>query len=154
MLQKFIVAQESVLEQVEKELVEGKKMSHWMWFIFPQLQGLGQSETSHYYGLVDLEEAKNYINHPLLGPRLIKCVNIMLKHKTGKPAEILGEVDALKFKSCLTLFCLASIGTGCHAVFDLALNKYFNGKKDIETVNLLKLGKNRLSSNQSIQKSQ
>ena len=141
MLQKFIDAQESVLEQVEKELVEGKKMSHWMWFIFPQLQGLGQSETSHYYGLVDLEEAKNYINHPLLGPRLIKCVNIMLKHKTDKPAEILGELDALKFKSCLTLFCLASMGTNFQAVFELALNKYFNGKKDTKTLNLLKMKK-------------
>ncbi len=141
MLQKFIDAQESVLDQVEKELVEGKKMSHWMWFIFPQLQGLGQSETSNYYGLVDLEEAKNYINHPLLGPRLIKCVNIMLKHKTGKPAEILGEVDVLKFKSCLTLFCLASKGTSFHAVFELALTKYFNGKKDTKTLNLLKMKK-------------
>ena len=139
MLQKFIDAQDSVLERVVKELVEGKKMSHWMWFIFPQLQGLGESETSDYYGLVDLEEAKNYIKHPLLGPRLIKCVNIMVKHKTDRPAEILGETDSLKFKSCLTLFCLASMGTSYHAVFDLALTKYFNGKKDTKTLNILHL---------------
>ena len=63
-------------------------MSHSMWFIFPQLQGLGESKTSHYYGLVDLEEAKHYLNHPLLGSRLIKCINIMLKHKTDKSSEI------------------------------------------------------------------
>ena len=103
-MQIFTDAQEPFLEQAEKELIQGKKVTQWMWFIFSQLRGLGESETSRYYGLVDLGYAKNYRMHPLLGSRLITYVKIMLKNKTNKSIKILGEIDSLS----VNLFLLFS----------------------------------------------
>src|SRR5690242_2000772 len=104
-LQRFIDAQEGTYERALLELRAGAKESHWMWFIFPQLLGLGQSPTARYYALRSLGEAKAYLGHPLLGPRLRECVEAVLPWSATRPAEqIFGGTDAIKLRSSLTLF--------------------------------------------------
>lgn len=103
-LQRYLDAQEYVIEQVMKELRTGKKQTHWMWFIFPQLKGLGRSEMSYRYGLDSAEEAAAYWAHLVLGARLRECLEALLESKANTAVEVFGETDAMKFKSCLQLF--------------------------------------------------
>ncbi|SFP90124.1 DUF1810 domain-containing protein [Tranquillimonas alkanivorans] len=103
-LQRFLDAQEGVIDTAMDELRAGGKRSHWMWFVFPQLRGLGRSSTAQYYGIEDLEEAAAYLAHPVLGARLIECNQLMLGHAGTPPEAILGGVDAMKLRSSATLF--------------------------------------------------
>jgi uncharacterized protein (DUF1810 family) len=133
---RFETAQNSIYSSVVSELSRGRKESHWMWFIFPQLRGLGQSRNSIYYGIPSLKEASIYINHPTLGKRLIECTQIMLSHSGKSARQILGDIDATKFKSSMTLFSFAAPDID---VFHQSIKKYYNGKLDEVTKNLLKV---------------
>jgi uncharacterized protein (DUF1810 family) len=134
-LKRFIAAQESTFEQALTEIRTGKKISHWMWYIFPQYKGLGLSSTSKYYSINDLEEAKSYLNHSLLGARLKQLTNELLQLKESDPTQIFGKPDDMKLKSCMTLF--ATIDTSEDKLFDKALNKFFNGNQDVKTHKLI-----------------
>ncbi|WP_448632474.1 MULTISPECIES: DUF1810 domain-containing protein [Pseudomonas fluorescens group] len=106
-LERFVQAQTSTFETAMAELERGRKQSHWIWFIFPQLRGLGRSENAAYYGLRDIEEARDYLQHPLLGPRLERATRTVLD--SSVPVQrLLGELDAMKFASCMTLFRAAA----------------------------------------------
>ena len=105
-LERFVEAQDedAIYERALRELEQGRKQTHWMWFVFPQLTGLGHSSTAQFFAIEDLAEAQAYLAHPVLGPRLRRCVTLLEEHADRDPAEIFGEVDALKLRSCLTLF--------------------------------------------------
>jgi uncharacterized protein (DUF1810 family) len=133
-LNRFIEAQEATFETAHAELVAGSKMSHWMWFVFPQLAGLGRSPTAQFYGLRSIDEAREYLNHMLLGPRLRTCVEALISWAPSRDAEqILGPVDALKLRSSLTLFDLAEP----QGVFQRGLEAFFGGQRDERTLALL-----------------
>ena len=132
-LQRFVDAQRSVYPQVRAELAAGCKRSHWMWFVFPQLKGLGRSATAQHYGIASRAEAQAYWAHPLLGPRLRECTELVLAVDGSSAQEIFGPPDDLKFRSCMTLFAQA---TG-EPVFTRALEKYFRGEADPRTIELL-----------------
>ncbi len=135
-LQRFIDAQDDgrTYATAREELRTGRKRSHWMWFVFPQLAGLGQSPTSQRYAIESLPEAAAYLAHPVLGPRLIECAEI-LSHLRGLSAtDILGSVDAMKLRSSMTLFARARPDT---AVFQRVLDTYFDGVPDPATTRLL-----------------
>jgi uncharacterized protein (DUF1810 family) len=134
-LQRFVEAQARVYDRVVEELRQGRKQSHWMWFIFPQLRGLGRSETARFYGLAGLDEARAYLAHPLLGPRLRACVGLMNAIEGANARAVLGSPDDLKFRSCLTLFEAADPG---EPAFRGALDRYFEGGRDRATLDLLK----------------
>ena len=129
-LQRFVVAQAPVYAQVAAELAAGRKRSHWMWFVFPQLKGLGSSAMAQHYGIASLAEARAYWAHPLLGPRLAQCTGLVLAVDGLSVHEIFGSPDDLKFRSCMTLFAQA---TG-ESLFTRALEKYFGGEADPRTV--------------------
>lgn len=112
--QHFIDAQEGVFETAMNELQAGQKRSHWMWFIFPQLQGLGRSETARRFGIQGLDEARRYLRHPVLGPRLVQATHAAMQTGTPLPA-LFGPVDSQKFVSCMTLFSQASVGASVFA---------------------------------------
>lgn len=133
-LQKFIDAQQRDYDIALAEIKQGRKRSHWMWYIFPQIQGLGFSETSKYYAIKDKEEANAFLKHPLLGTRLIQISQALLWLPDKDAGNIFGYPDDLKLKSSMTLF--ASLP---HAdpVFQSVLNKFFNGKKDEKTLQIL-----------------
>ena len=133
-LQRFVDAQGNVIDEVFKELKDGKKQSHWMWFVFPQLTALGRSVTAKTYGIDSMEEAKAYLSHPILGERLIKCSETVLGHSGRTAHEIFGSPDDLKFKSCMTLFREADPRI---QTFYLALKIFFDGVPDHLTLNLL-----------------
>ncbi|MDR1093245.1 MAG: DUF1810 family protein [Clostridiales bacterium] len=133
-LERFIQAQEPVYATALAEIKNGKKATHWVWFIFPQLDGLGKSDTAKLYGLKNSEEAKEYLAHNILGYRLRECVQAMLTLKTNDPTEVFWEPDDLKFCSCLTLFLYAS---GGERIFSDALNKFYGGRRDKLTLKLL-----------------
>jgi uncharacterized protein (DUF1810 family) len=133
-LGRFVVAQEPVYKTVLAELRAGAKRSHWMWFIFPQIEGLGQSPTSKFYSIKSLDESRRYLAHPVLGPRLLECAETVLTVKGRSALEILGSPDDLKLKSSMTLF--ASVA-GAGAVFSSVLDKYFDGEQDQRTLQLL-----------------
>lgn len=135
-LERFISAQKSVYQTALNELKAGKKQSHWMWYIFPQIQGLGYTEISKRYAIQDLEEAAQYLQHRMLGPRLILLSHILLSLKPSDAHKILGSPDDLKLKSCMTLF---SQVPGADPVFELVLKKFFNGLKDHITLKILNL---------------
>lgn len=116
------------------ELKAGRKRSHWIWFVFPQLRGLGFSAMSERYGISGLAEARAYLAHPVLGPRLRECVTAMLTHAGMSADAILGDVDALKFRSCLTLFAEADPS---ESLFTDALARFFGGERDARTVTTL-----------------
>ena len=116
------------------EIKNGKKISHWMWYIFPQLKGLGRSFTSEYYGIQDLDEAKAYLADPILGRHLIEICNALLSLDTNDATEVMGRPDDRKLKSSMTLFDAA---TESSDVFRLVLEKYYNGKKDYRTLEML-----------------
>jgi uncharacterized protein (DUF1810 family) len=136
-LARFILAQEGVFERALEELRQGKKTSHWMWFIFPQLRGLGRSEMAHRFGIASFEEAADYLDHPLLGSRLRASVNT-LQDVAGKSAEeVFGPVDAVKLRSCLTLFGEVVRPGDDSSLFAAALDRWFGGQKDAATLDLL-----------------
>jgi uncharacterized protein (DUF1810 family) len=132
-LQRFVDAQERCIEQVYRELRAGLKESHWIWFIFPQLKGLGSSPTANLYGISSAAEAGAYLRHPVLGERLRHCTNLVLALE-GRSAHDVFGADDVKFRSSMTLFAhVDSQGS----LFGLALGKYFEGKPDPLTVNRL-----------------
>lgn len=136
-LERFVAAQDDIYDQALRELRAGAKRSHWMWFIFPQLYGLGQSATARLYGIVDLAEAQAYMTDPVLGPRLHECTGAMLDWAGRLTAEeILGPVDALKFASSMTLFDVAGGGDS----FGRALDTFRSGERDEQTLDMLRSG--------------
>jgi uncharacterized protein (DUF1810 family) len=134
-LDRFLAAQASVLPQVLAELGAGSKRSHWIWFIFPQMKGLGHSPQSEYYGIGSLEEAAAYARHPQLGPRLDECTRLVNQVQAKTIDRILGFPDDLKFRSSMTLFAQAARE---NPVFAEALTKYFGGQPDQVTLELLR----------------
>jgi uncharacterized protein (DUF1810 family) len=133
-LQRFIDAQDGVYETALAELRAGSKQRHWMWFIFPQLRGLGLSPTAHLYGLVSLDEARAYLQHPLLGARLHQCVEALAPWANRRSADqIFGPVDAMKLRSSLTLFDKIEP----NGPFEEGLTAFFNGVPDERTLALL-----------------
>jgi uncharacterized protein (DUF1810 family) len=133
-LQRFVDAQESVYEEVCAELRDGYKRGHWMWFIFPQIKGLGYSRMATRFAIASREEAEAYLKHPVLGPRLRECARLMTLVEGRAIDEILGHVDSLKFRSSMTLFAHA---TPDNEVFMNALQKYFAGEFDRLTLERL-----------------
>ncbi len=133
-LERFVTAQEPVYDQVLAELRGGRKRSHWMWFIFPQLDGLGRSPTARYYAIRGRGEAHQYLAHPLLGARLRECTEALLALPAPSISDILGFPDDLKFRSSMTLFSeMSEPGS----VFATALDRFFGGKPDDQTLQLL-----------------
>ncbi|MDK1377046.1 MULTISPECIES: DUF1810 domain-containing protein [unclassified Sinorhizobium] len=135
-LERFVKAQESTYRAALAELTAGAKRTHWMWFIFPQIEGLGHSPTAQYYALANLDEARAYLRHPLLGHRILECTEAVNAVQGRSALEIFGRPDDLKFRSSMTLFERAAPTVG---VFARALDRYFDGERDPRT--LEKLGK-------------
>ena len=135
---RFVRAQETIYGNVLAELRSGRKRTHWMWFIFPQIDGLGSSSTSKLYALKSKEEANQYLHHPVLGARLVECAAIVLESKGRTASEIFGSPDDLKLKSSMTLF--ASV-TNPDSVFARVLDTYFQGQQDSKTLNILEYQK-------------
>jgi uncharacterized protein (DUF1810 family) len=133
-LQRFVDAQEGVHDRALAELRAGRKTSHWMWFVFPQVAGLGSSAMAKRYAIGSLEEARAYLDHPVLGPRLIECVEAVLSHSDLTALEILGSPDDVKLRSSMTLFALAA---SPEAPFQRVLDAFFEGEMDTRTVDLL-----------------
>jgi uncharacterized protein (DUF1810 family) len=133
-LERFVQAQEPVFERVMAELRGGQKTSHWMWFVFPQIEGLGHSPTARRFALSSRAEAEAYLRHPVLGPRLRECTRLVNAVEGRSIEEIFGYPDHLKFRSCVTLFAHA---TGDNQVFVDALGKYFGGEYDPLTLDRL-----------------
>lgn len=133
-LQRFIDAQARDHAQALAELQAGRKRTHWIWYVLPQLRGLGRSAMAQTYGLADAAEARAYLAHPLLGPRLRQCVQAMLGRGGERAEAILGDVDAMKFHSCLTLFAHVAPG---EPLFAQALQAFFGGQPDAATLRLL-----------------
>jgi len=133
-LERFVVAQEPVFNHVLAELRIGTKMSHWMWFIFPQIRGLGRSPISVEFAISSSDEAQAYLQHPVLGPRLKDCTRLLLLVEGRSVLEIFGSPDDLKFRSCMTLFANVSSEDD---IFERALQKYFNGVPDKLTLDRL-----------------
>ena len=134
-LERFVKAQADCYPQVLAELGAGKKRSHWIWFIFPQMKGLGHSSLAEFYGIGSLAEAQAYARHPLLGPRLAQCTQLVNQVEGRTIQEILGYPDDLKFRSSMTLFAHAAENS---AELDAALKKYFNGEEDPLTAAMLR----------------
>ena len=130
-LERFVTAQEGVYPRALAELKAGRKQSHWMWFIFPQIAGLGHSAMAQMYGIESLDEAKAYLAHPILGPRLRECCEAVLAIESKSAHQIFGSPDDLKFRSSLTLFSQAAPD---EPVFRPALDKYFDGNADALTL--------------------
>jgi uncharacterized protein (DUF1810 family) len=133
-LKRFIDAQEADYKIALSEVKNGRKQSHWMWYIFPQIQGLGFSETSKLYAIKDINEAEEFLNHPVLGSRLVHICNELLKLKSNDANKIFGSPDDLKLKSSMTLF---SSLHNSNPVFQLVLEKFFNGTKDNKTLRII-----------------
>ena len=133
-LYRFVEAQDQIYDQVYSELRQGLKLTHWMWFVFPQLGGLSLSATSRKFAISSLEEAIAYLEHPLLGPRLRKCTELVNSTSGKTINQILGPTDSLKFRSSMTLFAHA---TKENSVFESALQKFFDGQYDRLTLERL-----------------
>jgi uncharacterized protein (DUF1810 family) len=127
-LKRYIEAQEGTYAGALAEIRRGAKRGHWMWFIFPQLRGLGRSEMAHRFGISSLDEARAYLTHPVLGPRLRECVAALQDLTSRSAAEVFGDVDAMKLRSSLTLFAQAGRGP----IFEAALSRWF-GEEDERT---------------------
>lgn len=133
-LSRFLQAQQDDYPRALAEIRSGKKRTHWMWYIFPQIDGLGFSATSKYYAIKSIEETKAYLDHPVLGHRLRECAEAVLSIENRSAAAIFGSPDDMKLKSCVTLFaCVLSPGS----VFDRVLDKYYCGERDHQTLRLL-----------------
>lgn len=126
-LGRFLKAQAPVLEDVMSELRQGHKSTHWMWFVFPQLAALGRSQMARYYGLANLAEAQAYLRHPVLGERLKACCQLVLTHRDKTAEMMLGSIDAIKLRSCATLFLQCA---GQDSVFGELLDGFFGGEPD------------------------
>ncbi|MBH9553974.1 DUF1810 domain-containing protein [Inhella gelatinilytica] len=118
------------------EIRAGRKQTHWMWFVFPQIDGLGFSTTARYYALGDLEAARAFLDHPVLGVRLLACMDALMRHRGRSAFEIFGSPDNLKLHSCTTLFAQVA---GPGSVFHAVLDRYFSGRLDTQTLQILKL---------------
>lgn len=137
-LQRFADAQSRVYGQVTSELRTGHKRTHWMWFVFPQLRGLGHTPTAEYFGIASAGEARAYLAHPVLGPRLQECARLLRDHPGSEPATaILGAVDALKLRSSMTLFARCAGSESDRALFGAVLDRYYDGHSDARTVEML-----------------
>ena len=132
-LARFVEAQANSYASALDEIRAGAKRSHWMWFIFPQLRGLGQSETAHYYGIASMEEARAYLDHELLGPRYRACVEALQQLETSDPVAVFGSIDAMKLRSSLTLFEAVEPDP----LFASAIDRWFGGERDAATIKLL-----------------
>ena len=132
-VERFVKAQNGVYEVALKEIRDGEKRSHWMWFIFPQVEGLGSSPTAQYYAIKSRKEAKEYLDHPVLGPRLIEISEALLRAKSNDAMKIMGFPDNLKLHSSMTLFYIIS----GNLVFKRVLDKFFEGELDEFTANFL-----------------
>lgn len=133
-LERFVEAQAHAYERARRELTAGRKESHWMWFIFPQIAGLGQSAMSIRFAIASLDEARAYLAHPVLGPRLIECAKLALDAPVTTARAIFGPVDEMKFRSSMTLFARAATNDD---VFQRCLDKYFAGRPDLATLGRL-----------------
>lgn len=133
-LARFTSAQEGIYDRVLSELRNGRKQSHWMWYIFPQIDGLGHSATAKRYAIKRMKEAREYLDHPILGARLLECTEIVLTIEGRSASEIFGYPDDVKLRSSMTLF--ASISEP-GSVFGLVLDKFFNGHRDPKTLHFL-----------------
>jgi uncharacterized protein (DUF1810 family) len=133
-LQRFIDAQAPVWDDVQWELAHARKQTHWMWFVFPQLAALGRSSTARLYGISGADEALAYLGHPVLGSRLLACCELLLKTRAASATAVLGDVDATKLRSCLTLFDAVA---PAQPVFRQCLDRFFAGERDRLTVELL-----------------
>ena len=134
-LTRFIEAQNRDYDIALAEIRAGKKVSHWMWYIFPQLKGLGRSSTSEYYGLSGIKEAQAYLSNPILKARLIEITDAVIAHKDKSAEEIFGGIDAKKLRSCMTLFSIAAPDI---PVFEAVLEQFFHGVPDRNTLRLTK----------------
>ncbi len=135
-LDRFVRAQNHLYTRALEEVSQGQKRSHWMWFIFPQLLGLGSSEMAKEYGISGLQEAKAYLAHPVLGPRLIGITEALMNVKNRSASEIFGYPDDLKLHSSLTLFEAADNGEN---IFAKAIDQFFDGRRDLKTLKILKI---------------
>lgn len=135
-LNRFIEAQENDYEIALSEIKSGRKRSHWMWYIFPQFKGLGYSETSKFYAITDSNEARDFLNHPILGARLREITTELLQLEENNAFKVMGSPDDLKLKSSMTLF--NAIDETKENVFEKVLEKFFKGTVDTKTINLLK----------------
>lgn len=130
----FIQAQNTIYSSVIKELSQGKKRTHWMWFIFPQIRGLGYSTMAQRFALDNTAQAQQYLQHKVLGKRLLECAKLLQQHSHKSASEIFGTPDNLKLHSSLTLFAIAA---GKDSVFELLLNQFFSGNYDLNTMSIL-----------------
>jgi len=133
-MNRFIEAQENNYATALAEIRNGRKQSHWIWYVFPQIRGLGQSETSKYYAIRDLQEAAEYLQHPILGKRLIEISRALLELKEDNAHKIFGSPDDLKVRSSMTLFALMK---DADPVFQQVLDKFFRGERDKNTLALV-----------------
>ena len=131
----FIQAQNTVYPSVIKELTEGRKRTHWMWFIFPQVKGLGHSRMARRFAIESLEQAKEYLQHDVLGARLMECAELLLLHPDKSALDVFGSPDNLKLQSSLTLFAFAA---GKKCVFEELLHQFYQGDYDMNTIEMLK----------------
>lgn len=141
-MQRFIDAQSGDYETAIAEIKNGRKRSHWMWYILPQIQGLGFSETSRYYAIKDINEAADFLQHSLLGQRLVQICNQLLQLSSSNATAIFGSPDDMKLRSSMTLF---SSVPGADPVFQKVLDKFFDGAKDSKTLQILRKQNNSLS---------
>ncbi len=132
----FIQAQNTIYPSVIKELTEGRKRTHWMWFIFPQVKGLGHSTMARRFAIESLEQAKEYLQHEVLGARLIECAELLLLHPDKSALEIFGATDTIKLHSSLTLFTIASSSKN-NCIFDQLLDQFFEGSYSINTIRMM-----------------
>ena len=134
MLDRFLDAQRGDYAAALAEVRRGRKTSHWMWYIFPQIAGLGQSSTARYYSIRDLEEAREYYAHPVLGQRLREISGALLELRGSDPVAVFGGIDSMKLKSSMTLFALAAPDD---PLFRQVLDKYYGGEQDVLTLRIL-----------------
>lgn len=133
-LERFLSAQGQNIDSAIYELNQGKKVGHWMWYVFPQVKGLGRSPTSEFYAIQSKDEAISYLNHPVLGPRLLECSKAVNAHEDLTAERIFGHPDYLKFRSCMTLFEKMANN---NSSFSEALDKFFEGEPDKRTLSIL-----------------
>ena len=133
-LSRFVQAQSTQYQQALREIQNGRKQTHWMWYIFPQLRQLGRSSMAHFYGIENREEAMAYLAHPILGPRLVEISRALMELQEQDPLTVMGSPDHMKLRSCMTLFALLP---GADPVFQAVLQKYFGGRQDRKTLVLL-----------------
>ena len=136
MLDRFLDAQRGDYAAALAEVRRGRKTSHWMWYIFPQIAGLGQSSTARYYSIRDLEEAREYYAHPVLGQRLREISGVLLELRGSDPVAVFGDIDSMKLKSSMTLFAVAAPDD---PLFRQVLDKYYGGEQDVLTLRILGL---------------